>query len=211
MNLANRIQYLRKSKGISQEELADKIGVSRQAVSKWESEKSSPDLEKIILLSEYFEVTTDYLLKGIEPIPNETVPPKEKPNANMFVIVATAFNLMGIIISSILWYETIDVMATVVGLILIFIGCIIYVIGMNVSDIKTIKKAKKTFMTINVWIIIFMPLSLLYNIFISGYGFAAPYPLDFSTTNPLIVVLFWGIYFSCGKVVIYKFHQDKKI
>ena len=68
MNIANRIQYLRKTKGMSQEELAYKIGVSRQAVSKWESEQSTPDLEKIIMMSELFEVTTDYLLKGIEPV-----------------------------------------------------------------------------------------------------------------------------------------------
>ena len=68
MNIADRIQNLRKTKGLSQEQLADAIGVSRQAVSKWESEQATPDLEKIILMSEYFEVTTDYLLKGIEPI-----------------------------------------------------------------------------------------------------------------------------------------------
>lgn len=68
MNIADRIQYLRKSKGLSQEELADKVGVSRQAVSKWESEQSSPDIEKIIVMSEFFEVTTDYMLKGIEPV-----------------------------------------------------------------------------------------------------------------------------------------------
>ena len=47
MNMADRIQYLRKTKGFSQEELADKMGVSRQAVSKWESEQSTPDIEKI--------------------------------------------------------------------------------------------------------------------------------------------------------------------
>ena len=51
MNMADRIQHLRKNKGISQEELADKVGVSRQAVSKWESEQSTPDIEKVILLS----------------------------------------------------------------------------------------------------------------------------------------------------------------
>ena len=45
MNIADRIQNLRKARGISQEELADKIGVSRQAVSKWESEQSTPDIE----------------------------------------------------------------------------------------------------------------------------------------------------------------------
>ena len=68
MNIADRIQNLRKTKGLSQEQLADAIGVSRHAVSKWDSEQARPDLEKIILMSEYFEVTTDYLLKGIEPI-----------------------------------------------------------------------------------------------------------------------------------------------
>jgi transcriptional regulator with XRE-family HTH domain len=50
MNVADRIQNLRKMKGISQEELADKVGVSRQAVSKWESEQSTPDIEKIIIM-----------------------------------------------------------------------------------------------------------------------------------------------------------------
>ena len=62
MNIADRIQYLRKQKGYSQEELSDKVGVSRQAVSKWESEQSTPDLEKVIAMSELFEVTTDYIL-----------------------------------------------------------------------------------------------------------------------------------------------------
>ena len=69
MNVADRIQSLRKSKGISQEQLADDLGVSRQAVSKWESEQSTPDMDKIVLMSDYFEVTTDYILKGIEPVP----------------------------------------------------------------------------------------------------------------------------------------------
>lgn len=68
MNMADRIQYLRKTRGLSQEQLADKVGVSRQAVSKWESEQSAPDIEKIIMMSELFEVTTDYILKGIEPV-----------------------------------------------------------------------------------------------------------------------------------------------
>mgnify|MGYP001852682772 CR=1 FL=1 len=54
MKLSERIQHLRKSRGMSQEELAEKIGVSRQAVSKWESEQSMPDLEKVILLSDFF-------------------------------------------------------------------------------------------------------------------------------------------------------------
>ena len=68
MTIADRIQSLRKQKGMSQEELADAVGVSRQAVSKWESEQATPDLEKVVIMSDIFEVTTDYLLKGIEPV-----------------------------------------------------------------------------------------------------------------------------------------------
>lgn len=71
MTIADRIQTLRKSKGMSQEELADKVGVSRQAVSKWESEQATPDLEKVVIMSDIFEVTTDYLLKGIEPVKSD--------------------------------------------------------------------------------------------------------------------------------------------
>ena len=71
MTIADRIQSLRKSKGMSQEELADAVGVSRQAVSKWESEQATPDLDKVVIMSDIFEVTTDYLLKGIEPVKND--------------------------------------------------------------------------------------------------------------------------------------------
>lgn len=63
MILAEKITKLRKQNGWSQEELAMKLNVSRQSVSKWESTASIPDLEKIVKLSQLFGVSTDYLLK----------------------------------------------------------------------------------------------------------------------------------------------------
>ena len=63
MILADKISRLRKRNGWSQEELAERMDVSRQAVSKWESAQTVPDLEKILQLSALFGVTTDYLLK----------------------------------------------------------------------------------------------------------------------------------------------------
>ena len=63
MILADKIIEERKKNGWSQEELASKLGVSRQAVSKWESSGSIPDLQRILQMSELFGVTTDYLLK----------------------------------------------------------------------------------------------------------------------------------------------------
>lgn len=63
MILADKISMLRKKNGWSQEELAGKMNVTRQAVSKWESAQSIPDVEKILLMSRLFGVTTDYLMK----------------------------------------------------------------------------------------------------------------------------------------------------
>ena len=63
MIFADKLIRLRKKSGWSQEELAEQMHVSRQAVSKWEGAQSVPDVEKIIMLSQLFGVTTDYLLK----------------------------------------------------------------------------------------------------------------------------------------------------
>lgn len=63
MILADKIMELRKRSGMSQEELAEKLGVSRQSVSKWEMAQSTPDLNRILQLSEIFSVSTDILLK----------------------------------------------------------------------------------------------------------------------------------------------------
>ena len=63
MTIADRIQSLRKAKGMSQEELADKVGVSRQAVSKWESGASDPSTTNLMALAKLFGVEAEDLLK----------------------------------------------------------------------------------------------------------------------------------------------------
>lgn len=63
MIFADKLIALRKKSGWSQEELAEKLGVTRQSVSKWEGAQSVPDIDKILQLSRLFGVTTDYLLK----------------------------------------------------------------------------------------------------------------------------------------------------
>ena len=83
MILADKIMCLRKKNGWSQEELANEINVSRQSVSKWENESAVPEIEKIILLSNIFNVSTDYLLRedSEEECINigEKVPPIDAP------------------------------------------------------------------------------------------------------------------------------------
>ena len=77
MILADKIIDLRKKAGWSQEELAEKLGVSRQSVSKWEGAQSIPDMNKILQLSELFGVSTDYLLKDSMEAP-EIVPAQDE-------------------------------------------------------------------------------------------------------------------------------------
>ena len=70
MMMADKIIEQRKKNGWSQEELADRLHVSRQSVSKWESAQSVPDLNKVIAMADLFGVSTDYLLKDeVEDLP----------------------------------------------------------------------------------------------------------------------------------------------
>ena len=71
MTIGDRLTELRKSRGLSQEELAAQMALTRQTISKWELGQSSPDVEYVIALCDYFGVTTDYLLKGTEPEPQQ--------------------------------------------------------------------------------------------------------------------------------------------
>ena len=66
MEFRERLYQLRRGRGISQEELANAVGVSRQAVQKWEAGASTPDLNNLSALADYFSVTLDYLVRGAE-------------------------------------------------------------------------------------------------------------------------------------------------
>lgn len=83
IEIADRLVVLRKNKGLSQEELAEKLGVSRQAVSKWERAEASPDLEKLIALSKLYDITLDELLLEKTEILNEpTAQPHDTEEKN---------------------------------------------------------------------------------------------------------------------------------
>ncbi|MGM0396433.1 MAG: helix-turn-helix domain-containing protein [Bacillota bacterium] len=64
MKFGERLQILRKEKGFSQEKIAEELNVSRQSVSKWERGESSPEMEKVVALSNILGTSTDFLLKG---------------------------------------------------------------------------------------------------------------------------------------------------
>ena len=196
MNMANRIQDLRKSRGISQEELADKVGVSRQAVSKWESEQSTPDIEKVIILSDFFDVTTDYLLKGIEPIPENTT---EKSDARIFSLVGSVFNFIGLVVAIMIWVKEQTPSSVAVGLILMAVGIMVFVIGQFIGENK--EKASFCFWVVNIWILSLMPISCIFNFFqgikfdrFVSYWLIAPIPQLKYSNSIGTYMLCWGFY-----------------
>ena len=176
MNMADRIQYLRKAKGLSQEELADRVGVSRQAVSKWESGQSTPDLEKIIILSDIFGVTTDYILKGIEPTGKDADNSKEFAGKVLY-IASTAFVFIGLFCAFGGWYEK-QTMDMVWGSMIIqAVGIAGYFIGRLLST----EKAPFFVDWLNLVGVAFMPFSMvtgLISIFVFSNGWIAPIPWE---------------------------------
>lgn len=112
MSLADKLQQLRKQKNISQEELAQMLEVSRQSVSKWESGQSVPEIDKIVRLSDIFDVTTDYLLKdsydeqAVVKEDNTVTPEKAQaltPNQKVFMRVGTIVTVFGIVSMFTMW------------------------------------------------------------------------------------------------------------
>ena len=87
MCLGETIYRLRTEKGMSQGDLAEALSVSRQSVSKWETDGATPDLEKLIKLSELFGISLDTLVKGSEPIPQAE--PTHQPEPQVIYVERT--------------------------------------------------------------------------------------------------------------------------
>ena len=88
MIFSEKLQLIRKSKGLTQEALADILCVSRQAVAKWESGQAYPDISNLIRLSEKFMVTVDYLVKDEECQKNKVLLPGDQHKIANFLICA---------------------------------------------------------------------------------------------------------------------------
>ena len=105
MNFSEKLLTLRKAKNLTQEQLAEKLDVSRQSISKWESGQATPETEKIVALSIIFDVTTDYLLKTSE-IDDLSVKTGilEKQQQNMLIREQKQHQILGCIMYSVVVY-----------------------------------------------------------------------------------------------------------
>ncbi|MGB4589806.1 MAG: helix-turn-helix transcriptional regulator [Clostridiaceae bacterium] len=93
MNVSNQIKNYRKQKNLSQEELAEKIYVSRQTISNWETGKSYPDIHNLILLSTLYDISLDELIKGDVDIMKEKITSHELQSLSKMMLLFFAFML----------------------------------------------------------------------------------------------------------------------
>ena len=101
MEIGNKINQLRKLSGMTQEQLAEKLNVSRQTISKWESDSTSPDLESIVKISRIFHVSLDDLLKegeaGVANKPDEQITLEDLMKINLHNRKMTLLLISGLI------------------------------------------------------------------------------------------------------------------
>lgn len=149
----------------------------------------------------------------IEPAqtgPDQTAPVQSAPGAQIFIIAGSALNLIGLIAAAMIWYERQTAAATAAGLILMVAGCVVYGIGILKADGEAKGRAKKTFWSVNVWILPFIPLSMVYNILFGSFG-TAPYPILTGPVSGFVgFVLFWIVYIGIGTAVELVLHACRK-
>lgn len=169
MNIGERIYELRRKNSMSQEDLAEKMNVSRQSISKWESSQSVPEVERIVQLSNIFNVSTDWILKG-ENSKNKKSQ-SNKNNLKSVQTVSTALNYIGFVIGTFILFEKQAVWAVAVPIVFSILSLAIYFAVYSDSENTDEKKQSlNTFMKLNIfifafWILLFIPFIIVIRAF----------------------------------------------
>ena len=99
MNFNEKLIKLRKERGLSQEEIGAAVGVSRQTISKWELAQSYPDFQKLVLLSDYFKISLDTLVKDIDVEDVRDKNLNEKQLSMIYKDITTAKKTVGTVVN----------------------------------------------------------------------------------------------------------------
>lgn len=213
MAIGEKIQLLRKMNKLSQEQLAEKLDVSRQAISKWELNESTPDTEKIILLSRVFQVSTDYLLH--DDVNNDMEIPAVKTSSERLrkqyglrtsFIITTGIIIVGLLISIVAQFTWQTIFSVSIGLIIQIIGVIVFEkMSSRYITENGNKEVHKSFYVLNVWFILPFPMIFLSDLFFSIYPRPRSYRIGL-----LFTVIMYVIFCSIITFVLKKKLKNSK-
>lgn len=185
MTMGEKMQKLRKQKNWSQETLAEKLGVSRQAVSLWERGESMPEIDKLIPLARLFGVTADYLLDdtqealGEKPQPTVLHQRPENPHFVQAFPFATLLDCAGLLCSALLWRQFQTPLSLLPGLLLQLFALTIALSLRGFSRVPDRIQHWRRWLRHNLWVLLPIPIlwgsSLLFSMLPFSYWGPAPF------------------------------------
>lgn len=188
MKLPDKIVGLRKSNGMSQENLAEKLDVSRQAISRWESGAAMPDANNILQLSKLFDVTTDYLLNDDYQSDNDLPKIKEVQNDNLGQIMIYLVTLEVMIL--LMQFMTTFILQNVFFAFLSFLPFVAAIGGFEYAYQKKVSSAaektknfRRKFYKISAWLGLYFPIRFVISML------AKLYPRPYSVLLLEVIVL----------------------
>jgi len=157
MTFSEKIIHIRKIHNLSQEKMAEKLNVSRHSISRWETGQSMPDMDKILLISEMFSVSTDYLLK--DDIDNSIGKLTDYQSMKIVFLISTILIFGGLVVSFFGWREYRDFKPVFLGVILGILGCVCFeVFHPRKADRVLVRFMRHQFYAINIWLLLPTPL-----------------------------------------------------
>ena len=173
--LGSKLSALRRARGLSQEQLAEAIGVSRQAVSKWELDAAAPEIDKIKSLADFYGVTTDYLLRSDAEAPSAPTPPSDSKR-QASPIPSLGVSLTGCAIGLLLQYHGRFISASewpsLVGVILqlVCFACgLTYFVQLRHTSPTVGERFLRLFLRLSVWLVLPLPCMAGIRLLVSFY------------------------------------------
>ena len=186
MTYAEKIQHIRKHHELSQEQMAEKLSVSRHTISRWETGQSMPDIDKILLISELFSVSTDYLLK--DDIDNSIGKLTDYQTIKIVFLVSTILIFGGLIVSFFGWREYRTHRPVILGLILGILGCVcLEVFHPRGTDRVLLRDMRRKFYSVNIWLLLPTPFYIATELIYSAENMKPLMPYLLATVVYLII------------------------
>ncbi|MCL2391718.1 MAG: helix-turn-helix domain-containing protein [Oscillospiraceae bacterium] len=217
MTLNEKIHQLRKGKGLSQEELASQLTVSRQAISKWELGESVPDTENVVQLSKIFGVSTDYLLND-EYESDKDIPAVKKNSEALKIELRNNVMLSGfllalaaaLVVSTIVWVGQWEIRGIVSGLcflvILVVCFCLEFLYLSKFPSKKQANAKRIKLYSIGVWFILPIPVWTVVHQAIFYY----PRPFLYGTQYLVFIAMYAVLALSLTLILRLLYKRERK-
>ena len=204
MTLGEKLQGFRKRSGLSQEQLSAQLGVSRQAISKWELGESVPETENIVQLSKLFSVSCDYLLLDeVETITAASHTSSVQTEKQQYAVIAHALGLAlcasGLLIAVAGWNMWQTALPVAIGLIAQVMGIMVFEIINYSADAVERLELRKRFWKWACWMVAPVPVAYAVTVFWNWYP-KAVFSLYITASMGLVYLLVCGgIVYSCKR------------